>query len=512
MMNVAHEAREQADRLELLARMRLLLAQVDLGGREIFERWRTGIGRRAFIPAAWNFAAYLALRQIDLREIQTLLMPLGLSSLGRCEGRVRPNLEAVVEALAALCGGAAPVGAITARAFFRGERLLRAETARVFGPQQADRAVRIMVTLPSEAADDGDFVTALVRAGMDAARINCAHDDADAWRKMISNVRAAAKLAGRGCIVYADLAGPKVRTKEVHVRHDARIRVGDHIALVRKLNDAKNHEPAITCTIPAVLDHLHAGDPVWIDDGKIGCLVESATGSRVDLCVTQCADAGSRLRPDKGLNFPNTAIPAPPLGAVDRAALAAIVDAIDVVGYSFVRRASDIVILQEELSRLGRPVLPLALKIETLEGIKNLPDLLVQAAGLQPTAVMIARGDLAVEIGYRRLAEMQEEILWLCEAASIPVIWATQVLDEYVKTGIPTRAEITDAAMAERAECVMLNKGVHVVAAVKVLDEILPLMEAHQTKKTSRMRALHSWPVRVSSIAGIQTSRDALFV
>jgi pyruvate kinase len=96
---------------------------------------------------------------------------------------------------------------------------------------------------------------------------------------------------------------------------------------------------------------------------------------------------------------------------------------------------------------------------------------------------MIARGDLAVEIGYRRLAEMQEEILWLCEAASIPVIWATQVLDEFVKTGIPTRAEITDAAMAERAECVMLNKGTHVVAAVKALHELLPLMEAHPNKE-----------------------------
>jgi pyruvate kinase len=475
--------------------MRQLFTQVDVGGREIYERWRTRIRRRAFVPGAWNFAAYLALRQIDLRDVQTRLMPLGLSSLGRCEGRVRPNLEAVVEALGARCGETSTPPAITARAFFRGERLLRAETARVFGPQDAGRAVRIMVTLPSEAADDDDLVTALVRAGMDAARINCAHDDVDVWRKMISNVRAAERLAGRRCIVYADLAGPKVRTREVHVRHDARIHVGDRVALVRNLHDAKNKEPAFTCTIPAILDQVHAGDPVWIDDGKIGCLVKSATPSRVDLCVTQCADAGSRIRPDKGLNFPNTAIPAPPLGVPDRAALAAIVDAIDVVGYSFVRRPSDIVVLQDELLRLGRPSLPLALKIETLEGIKNLPELLVQAAGRQPTAVMIARGDLAVEIGYRRLAEMQEEILWLCEAASIPVIWATQVLDEYVRTGIPTRAEITDAAMAERAECVMLNKGVHVVAAVKALDELLPLMEAHQTKKTSRMRALHSWPV-----------------
>ena len=127
------------------------------------------------------------------------------------------------------------------------------------------------------------------------------------------------------------------------------------------------------------------------------------------------------------------------------------------------------------------------------EAVKNLPQLIVQAAGRQPTAVMIARGDLAIEIGYRRLAEMQEEILWLCEAASVPVIWATQVLDNLVKTGIPTRAEVTDAAMAERAECVMLNKGANVVRAVEVLDDVLPRMATHQTKKTSRMRALSSW-------------------
>jgi pyruvate kinase len=350
-----------------------------------------------------------------------------------------------------------------------------------------------MVTLPSEAAEDGDLIHALVAAGMDAARINCAHDDAAAWHKMIAHVRTAEHDLGRRCIVYADLPGPKVRTLGVRVRHDARLRIGDRIALVRRLSDAKGGKPAMTCTIPEILDVLAAGDPVWIDDGKIGCEVERVEPGRADLRITQATDRGDRLRPDKGLNFPKTPIPAPPLGAADRETLADMVDAIDVVGFSFVREASDIDVLQRELTRLGRPDLPLALKIETADGVANLPALIVQAAGRQPTAVMIARGDLAVEIGYRRLAEMQEEILWLCEAASIPVIWATQVLDEFVKTGTPTRAEITDAAMAERAECVMLNKGAHVVRAVEVLDELLPLMEAHQMKKTSRMRALHSW-------------------
>lgn len=477
----------------MLARTSDLYARVDRDARVIFDRWRPKLRRRAFRLGAWNFAAYLALRWSDIRPLQTALMPLGLSSLGRCEGRVRPNIMAVIEALTARCGREVRPPSTTARAFFRGERTLRAETARVFGPQGANRAVRIMVTLPTEAAEDSELVAELVRAGMDVARINCAHDDAAIWQRMIEGVRAAERDLGRRCIVYADLAGPKVRTLDVRVRHDKRLRTGDGLALVRDLDDAKRREPAMTCTIPAIFARLYEGDPVWIDDGKIGCVVTGVAASRIDLRITEAAARGVRLRKDKGLNFPKTRIPAPPLGASDRAALAGIVDAIDVVGFSFVRKPSDIQMLQDELTRLGRPDLPLALKIETLEAIANLPALIVAAAGTQPTAVMIARGDLAVEIGYRRLAEMQEEILWLCEAASIPVIWATQVLDEFVKTGIPTRAEITDAAMAERAECVMLNKGPHVVQAVRVLDELLPLMEAHQTKKTSRMRALHSW-------------------
>jgi pyruvate kinase len=104
---------------------------------------------------------------------------------------------------------------------------------------------------------------------------------------------------------------------------------------------------------------------------------------------------------------------------------------------------------------------------------------------------MIARGDLAVECGWERLAELQEEILWICEAAHLPAIWATQVLEGLAKYGRPTRAEITDAAMGVRAECVMLNKGPHAVEAVRSLDDILGRMEAHHSKKSSMLRPLH---------------------
>jgi pyruvate kinase len=106
---------------------------------------------------------------------------------------------------------------------------------------------------------------------------------------------------------------------------------------------------------------------------------------------------------------------------------------------------------------------------------------------------MIARGDLAVEVGFERLAEVQEEILWACEAAHVPVIWATQVLDTLARTGLASRAEVTDAAMADRAECVMLNKGPNIAKAIGTLDSILRRMRGHQDKKRSLLRRLRAW-------------------
>jgi len=130
------------------------------------------------------------------------------------------------------------------------------------------------------------------------------------------------------------------------------------------------------------------------------------------------------------------------------------------------------------------------LKIETRQGFEQLPSLLLAAMRSRAVGVMIARGDLAVECGYQRLAEVQEEMLWVCEAAHMPVVWATQVLESLAKSGFPSRSEITDAAMGERAECVMLNKGPYVVAAVRILDDILRRMQAHQEKKRSMLRKL----------------------
>ena len=152
--------------------------------------------------------------------------------------------------------------------------------------------------------------------------------------------------------------------------------------------------------------------------------------------------------------------------------------------------------MTEALARHGGDQVGLVLKIETRAGFEALPELLTEALAREaPCGVMIARGDLAVEVGWERMAEVQEEILWLCEAAHVPVIWATQVLDTLARTGTASRAEITDAASGARAECVMLNKGPMIVQAIGTLDDILRRMETHRHKKTSLLRRLRAWSV-----------------
>ncbi len=259
----------------------------------------------------------------------------------------------------------------------------------------------------------------------------------------------------------------------------------------------KTHFQA-SLTLPDILNQVKVGATIWVDDGHIGGKVESIGEEGVLIRITHARPKGEKVRVDNGINFPDTPLDLNPLTDKDRQDLDFVAIYADIIGYSFVQKANDMEILQWELEqRLGvdwRKVAIVA-KIETLTAVKNLPELIIHGAGKQPFGVMIARGDLAVEIGYQRLAEMQEEILWLCQAAHVPVIWATQVLENLVKNSIPSRAEMTDAAMAERAECVMLNKGAYIGQGVDILDEVLSRMQTHQLKKTPQLRALDSWKI-----------------
>jgi pyruvate kinase len=246
----------------------------------------------------------------------------------------------------------------------------------------------------------------------------------------------------------------------------------------------------IGCTLPAVLNDVQTGEPIWFDDGKIGGKIERKTAEGVWVRILQTPPGGHRLRAEKGINLPESHLRLGALSEEDLRNLEFIVQHADAVSLSFANRPEDVEGLLEHIREMGKGAPGIILKIETRQGFDNLPALLLAAMQSPLCGVMIARGDLAIEAGFGRLAEVQEQILWFCEAAHMPVIWATQVLEGLAKSGLPSRAEITDAAMGERAECIMLNKGEHIVAATHALVDILHRMQDHQTKKRSLLRRL----------------------
>jgi pyruvate kinase len=601
---------------ELLAALDALRAEMLASENDALRRHPGLHGEHA--AAARNLAHYLALRRHDLRAIQTQLRERGLATLARTEGHVLASIDAVRCVLYGLLGrspldarpGDAPVGMREAT------RLLDRHAHALFGPRPAGRRNHVMVTLPSEASHDLVLVRALVGAGMNVARINCAHGDEGEWARTIEHVRRASAELMIPVRVLMDLGGPKLRTGVlepgpcvVHwkprrnergtttaparvwlsngrdasptepvdvelpvgeawlatlrrgdvvefqdlrgrrrrlpvaradaagallLAHDAAwvetgtrlvrrqasgdaegkaetfvgplppteskltLRRGDVLTLTK---DARPGRPAvrdgdggvrvparIPCTLPDVFAHVEAGDAVWLDDGHIGGRVLRATPDTVDVEITRASADGSRLGADKGINLPDTRLDLRGLTEKDAKDLEFVRAHADLVGLSFVEDPDHLRDLWRRLE--GGRALGVVVKIETRRGFARLPDLLLAAMEGFPVGVMIARGDLAVECGFERLAEVQEEMLWMCEAAHVPVVWATQVLETLAKTGFATRAEITDAAMSERAECVMLNKGPHIVEALRVLDDVLRRMQEHQSKKHALLRPL----------------------
>jgi pyruvate kinase len=587
---------------------------------DLEERLRTRViaADADWRESATNLIHYAALRAQDRRPLQTRLAEQGLSSLGRSEPhvlatlhRVRALLPEAQEADAGRHNAARSVPPF-------GNDILSRHADALFRPPRADRKVRIMVTMPSEAAEHPEFVRGLVQAGMDVMRINCAHDDAAAWEAMCRHLRYANAELGTHSRIQFDLPGPKLRTgpfeagppvlrwkperdERGSVRAAARVRivpapdpsdssapegpegsgspptlcvhraffeqlavgrdielvdlrgrrrklelasrdaheawaiafqgawVGPETELVLKTSGTREHRAhpeglrpkpgrcalsvgetvrlvgpslyghegtafdiaQISCTLSAALPALRAGHRVWFDDGKIGGVVVEA---HPDWSLVQLTDGPPkpvRIRADKGINLPDTLLDVPALSLEDLEALEVAVRRGDLVALSFTRTPNDVEALHAELDRRFAD-LGVLLKIETRTGFENLGEILLTAMQRPPFGVMIARGDLAVESGFARLAEVQEEMLCLCEAAHAPIVWATAVLETAARKGFPSRAEITDAAVGGRAECVMLNKGPFVPQAVRTLSDILARMESHQRKKTPLFRRLRS--------------------
>lgn len=258
----------------------------------------------------------------------------------------------------------------------------------------------------------------------------------------------------------------------------------------------KTIQPAhISCTSTEVFSSVNIGEKILFDDGKISGVIRKTYPDRMEIEITAASEGKARLAADKGINLPDSQLSIRGLTTKDKEDLAFVAAHADVVNMSFVNSPEDVEDLLEELRKLDAfGKLGIIMKIETQQAFTNLMDILLAGMQTYPVGVMIARGDLAIETGWDNMGYIQEEIFWMCQAAHLPDIWATQVLESLAKKGLPSRAEISDATMAQRAECVMLNKGPYIVNAIRLLDTILRNMDEYQEKKTAYTPPMAGFP------------------
>jgi len=324
---------------------------------------------------------------------------------------------------------------------------------------------KVVCTL-GPASSDPAMVADLVRAGMDLARVNMSHGEQDDHRKVIEAVRAAATEVRRPVAVLVDLAGPKIRVGDL--KEPMELEVGSTVVMVPE-DEAGDGE--IPITYGDLAEEIRSNETVLIDDGLLELRCLRTEGHETHLEVIR----GGVLEARKGINLPTVEVRAPSLTEKDLEDLDFALDiGVEYVGLSFVRRAEDMVDLR---GRVGNRALIVA-KIEKVQAVRAIEEILAET-----DAVMVARGDLGVELPFERVPLAQKRIIQLANYHGRPVITATQMLESMIETARPTRAEASDVANAilDGSDAVMLSGetaiGRHPLKALQAITGIATEIE-----------------------------------
>jgi len=364
------------------------------------------------------------------------------------------------------------------------------------------RRTRIVCTIgPSSSSPH--VLRAMVQAGMDVARFNFSHGDAETHRQAAAAVREAAETAGRPVALLGDLQGPKIRTGELDGAAFKRLVRGRLVGLIAAPpalratspqvgrtdlptngeDSARENPDDITVSHVELVQALRPGDRVLLDDGRIELAVRSVSDGRAEASVMRGGLLGER----KGVSVPGRPLPLPALTEKDLEDLRLAMELdVDYLALSFVRRAEDIVICQQHITGHNKTV-PVIAKLEKLEAIRNL-DAILEVAD----AVMVARGDLGVELKLGDLPAVQKDVIDRANRAGVPVITATEMLESMVTSNRPTRAEASDVANAiwDGTDAVMLSQetsvGAHPVEAVRAMARICLAAQKHPTYERAR--------------------------
>ena len=387
------------------------------------------------------------------------------------------------------------------------KKLLKKHTKKLFDTKKRNRNTKIMVSVPQEATFDPDMIRQLIVEGMEVARINLSQGTPEEWLMLINHVREQSSLLKLNCKIKIDLIGPQLNVGKIKIHKRAKkfqgyikLHNGDHLVLCAKPSATQDirigdkgeslQKPKVSVSNVAIIEETQIGDLVLFDHGLIESRVIKKREDELEVIIITELKRGVKLNSEASINLPDTQLQLASLTKEDKAHLPLVLEHADIIGYPYVRDVDDIRALYSELNKYNHTDVGIVFKINNEQAFENLPMLLLEAMKRPRIGVMIARGNLAVELGPERIAEVQDQIMWICEAAHIPVVWATEVLENLTSTGAATRAEITDAAESARAECVLLNSGPYVIEAVAMLSKILEKMEGHYSKKKNVMRAL----------------------
>jgi pyruvate kinase len=335
---------------------------------------------------------------------------------------------------------------------------------------------------------DEPILTQLLEAGVDVCRINCSHADHDSIRRQVARVRRAAFKLSKPTAILLDLQGPKVRTGKVP--HPLVLAEGDVLRIV--MDEAFVGEgTSVGTTYPQMADDVGFGNEVLFADGLLAGVVQAVrpgSPGEVDVRMTVGGELGSH----KGINLPGVDMSIAALTEKDLGDLAVGVEVgVDYVALSFVQRADDIFLLKRALADLGQPDVPIIAKIEKPQAVERIDELLAAAEG-----VMVARGDLGVEVSIEKVPVYQKRILAAAQQAGKLSITATQMLDSMERNPRPTRAETTDVANAilDGTDAVMLSGetsvGKYPLEAVRMMDKIAREVEGSRFFRSTALDAM----------------------
>lgn len=324
-----------------------------------------------------------------------------------------------------------------------------------------------------------EAIEQLIVLGMDAARLNFSHGSHEDHAQAISWLREASERLRKPIAIIADLQGPKIRTGETHDGHPVELQVGRQFILTTDLTPGS--ATCMSVTYPHLPEDVRPGDRILLDDGLLELRVLETDKEKK---VTTEVVVGGLLGEHKGINLPGVALRTPALTDKDRTDLEfALAHQVDYVALSFVRRAEDITLARQVMQRVGR-MTPLIAKIEKPEALTNLDAILSLS-----DAIMVARGDLGVELLPERVPVVQKEIIRQCNRRGLPVIIATQMLNSMIEHPRPTRAEASDVANAifDGADVVMLSgetaSGAYPFETVTMMDRIVQTAEEQKGKE-----------------------------